>query len=141
MSNYDDIIHLPHYRSKNRGHMSMQDRAAQFSPFAALTGFEAAIKETDRLTDHRPELIDYGKIQLDQMLSLLRDQLSQCPFVSVTFFIPDDRKSGGRCETISGHLQKIDLYKQVLTLTDTGDIPLADILRIESPELSDPIEP
>jgi len=133
MGNYDDIIHLPHPRSKKRSPMSMQDRAAQFSPFAALTGFDAAIKETGRLTDYRPELLDYENAQLDQMLAKLLELLPQRPQVSVTYFIPDNKKSGGRYETVSGRVQKIDLYRKLLTMTDGREIPLTDILHMESP--------
>lgn len=134
MGNYDDIISLPHYRSRKRSHMSRQDRAAQFSPFAALTGFDAAIEETGRLTDNRPELTEYGNSQLDQTLYRLLEQLPCRPMVKVTFFRPDERKSGGCREIKTGCLQKIDLYNKILIFTDGIMITLEDILQMECPE-------
>lgn len=135
MGDYDDILLLPHPRSKKRSPMSMEDRAAQFSPFAALTGFDAAIEETGRLTDCRPELLEYENAQLDQMLAKLLELLPQHPLVSVTCFVPDNRKSGGRYETVSGQVQKIDLYNKRLILTDGRAISLTDILHMESPAI------
>lgn len=137
MDTYEDIIHLPHHRSTRRSHMSVRDRAAQFSPFAALTGFEAAIEETGRLTDCRPELMEYENTQLDQTLLKLMELLHRQPLVSVICFVPDERKSGGHCETVTGHLQKIDLYGNVLRFTDGRKIELRDILQMESPEIRD----
>lgn len=136
MGDYDDILSLPHPRSRKRSPMSMQDRAAQFSPFAALTGFDAAIEETGRLTDCRPELLDYENAQLDQMLTRLLELLPQRPQVTVTCFVPDNKKSGGCYATVSGRVQKIDLYRKFLTMTDGREIPLMDILRMESSEIS-----
>lgn len=138
MDNYDDIIHLPHYRSAKRGHMSMADRDAQFSPFAALTGFDSAIEETGRLTDTRPELTDYGNMQLNQALTQLLSLLPEHPPVTLVIFTPDSRKSGGRTTVIQGNLKKIDLYSKILMLTDSTVIPLADILHIDSPCINDP---
>ncbi len=140
MGNYDDIIHLPHHRSSKRSHMSMQDRAAQFSPFAALTGFDAAIEETGRLTDQRPELMEYENAQLDRTLTGLIDSLPQTPLISVTCFVSDARKSGGHRETVTGRLHKIDFYGRMLIFTDGRKICLGDILHIESPEIGDAAE-
>ncbi len=134
---YDDILHLPHHRSSRRSHMSMTDRAAQFSPFAALTGFEAAIEETGRLTDRRPELEDYGNALLDWKLAQLMPLLSQQPEVRITYFLPDSCKSGGTCEDIQGHLKKIDLYAQRMILTNGQSIPMGDIVNIESSLIPD----
>lgn len=135
MGDYDDILFLPHHRSKKRSPMSIQDRAAQFSPFAALTGFDVAIEETGRLTDCRPELLDYENAQLDHMLTRLLGLLPRQPQVSVTYFLPDSKKTGGRYETARGLAQKIDLYRKVLTMTDGREIPLTEILHMESPEI------
>lgn len=137
MDTYDDIIHLPHHRSKKRGHMSLQDRAAQFSPFAALTGFDSAIEETGRLTDSRPELMEYGNTQLNRTLSLLTEQIAIQPSISVTYFLPDGKKSGGHCITLNGQLKKVDAYRGLLILTEGEEIPLADILHIDSPCIED----
>lgn len=137
MGEYDDILYLPHHRSRKRSHMSMQDRAAQFSPFAALTGFDDAIEETGRLTDRRPELAEYGSAQLDRVLHQLIELLPQHPTVSITCFVPDVRKSGGAYETIEGNVQKIDLYRRLLTLTGGREVLLGDIVYMESPQIPD----
>ena len=118
----------------------MEDRAAQFSPFAALTGFDAAIEETGRLTNRRPELLEYGNSRLDQSINQLMSVISRQPLVSVTWFVSDGRKEGGHCKTTEGHIQKIDLPRQILTMTDGRIIPLEDILRLEGPEITDPDE-
>lgn len=131
MSNYDDILHLPNHRSKKRSHMSMQDRAAQFSPFAALTGFETAIEETGRLTDCRTELEEYGKNRLDQAMAQLQELLPLRPYVMITYFVPDDRKTGGSYTSINGQLKKIDFYRQIIVFTDGTEIPLSDIIQVE----------
>lgn len=129
---YDDIITLPHHRSKTRSPMSVHDRAAQFSPFAALTGFESAVDETGRLTDSRRELEEYGRDTLDRAMIQLQELLPQHPKVCVTYFAPDDRKDGGAYTSLQGHVKKVDLYRQTLVFMDGKQIPLSDILRIES---------
>lgn len=129
---YEDILHLPHHRSKHRSHMSMHDRAAQFSPFAALTGFESAITETGRLTDHRLELEEYGKSVLDSKLAQLIEQVKQKPYVSILFFQPDERKAGGAYTEVTGQIRKIDLYRQVIIMMDGMEIPTGEIVSIES---------
>ena len=92
---YNDIIDLPHHISTTRPRMSMLDRAAQFSPFAALTGYDAAIKETGRLTGQRIELTEECRAVLDRKQQVLLENLAEHPEVSVTYFVPDERKSGG----------------------------------------------
>lgn len=129
---YEDMIYLPHHTSSKHPPMSMLDRAAQFSPFAALTGFDAAIAETGRLTDQRTELEDYGKSLLDQKQQFLAELSGTHPLVSVTYFVPDARKSGGSYVQKTGHLKKIDPYGRLLILTDSTRIPLDDITDIES---------
>lgn len=137
MGNYDDIIHLPYRPSGKRCHMSLQDRAAQFSPFAALTGFEAAIEETGRLTDCRPQLEAYGTDCLDYMLRLVMEQLPLHPQVTLTCFTADEKKSGGHCHYIEGRVKKIDQSRQLLIMTDGREVPLQDILNIESSQIPD----
>ena len=129
---YDDIINLPHYVSPTRPRMSMIDRAAQFSPFAALTGYDAAIKETGRLTDERIELSEESRATLDRKQQLLMDNLADRPEVSLTYFVPDERKSGGAYVTVTGQVKKVDDYQRLLLLTDGTKIPLDDILDLES---------
>lgn len=129
---YDDIIDLPHHVSPTRPRMSMIDRAAQFSPFAALTGYDAAIKETGRLTDRRIELSEDSRAALDRKQQLLVECLADHPEVSVTYFIPDERKSGGAYVTVTGIVKKVDDYQRLLLLTDGTKIPLDDILDLES---------
>ena len=114
---YDDIIHLSRPVSKKRSPMSNFDRAAQFSPFAALTGYDAVIAETGRLTDTQIELDEGGKALLDEKLQTIREHLAQQPKVKLTVFCPDSRKSGGAYETITGNVKKIDPVARILVLT------------------------
>ena len=129
---YDDIIHLPHHVSKTRPQMSMMDRAAQFSPFAALTGYDAAIKETGRLTDEKIELGEETKVVLDRKQRYLSDMISVQPEITVTYFLPDERKSGGTYLSVTGKLKRIDEYERMMILTDGKKISLDDIMDIES---------
>lgn len=129
---YDDIIHLPHHVSKTRPQMSMMDRAAQFSPFAALTGYDAAVKETGRLTDEKIELGEETKAVLDRKQRYLSDMISVQPEITVTYFLPDERKSGGTYLSVTGKLKRIDEYERMMILTDGKKIPLDDIMDIES---------
>ena len=129
---YDDIINLPHHVSATRPRMPMIDRAAQFSPFAALTVYDAAIKETGRLTDQRIELTEDSRAVLDRKQQLLVDNLADHPEVSVTYFVPDERKAGGAYITVTGRVKKIDDYQRLLLLTDGTKIPLGEIIDMES---------
>lgn len=127
---YDDILDLDRPVSKNHRPMSLEDRAAQFSPFAALTGYEDAITETARLTETRIELTEAQKEQLDYTLQQIRQRLSERPEVTVTWFIPDAYKEGGRYETRTGHLKKLDDYKQELVFTEGFCVPVADLTEL-----------
>ena len=129
---YDDIINLPHHVSSTRPQMSMIDRAAQFSPFAALTGYDAAIKETGRLTDQRIELSEESRAVLDRKQHLLVDNLADHPKVTVTYFVPDERKSGGAYVTVTGQVKKVDDYQRLLILTDGTKISLDEVLDMDS---------
>lgn len=129
---YNDIIDLPHHVSATRPRMSMIDRAAQFSPFQALTGYGAAIQETGRLTDRKIELSEDERIVLDMKQQILLDNIRECPDVSITYFIPDERKAGGSYVTVTGNVKKIDDYQRLLILTDRAQIPLDEIVDIES---------
>lgn len=127
---YDDIINLPHHQSATHPHMSMMDRAAQFSPFAALTGHEDAIKETARLVEERMELDEDTLRKLDEQLQLIRTNIEEHPTVVITYFLPDERKEGGAYVTVSGAVKKIDEYEQVIILQDGTRIPVVDIAGI-----------
>ena len=129
---YNDIIDLPHHVSATRPRMSMIDRAAQFSPFQALTGYGAAIQETGRLTDRKIELSEDERIVLDMKQQILLDNIRERPDVSITYFIPDERKDGGSYVTVTGNVKKIDDYQRLLILTDRAQIPLDEIVDIES---------
>ena len=121
--NYDDIIDLPHHRSKTHPPMPMQNRAAQFSPFAALTGYDEAVKETARLTDEKTELSEDALAVLSEKLKALEYLLKDRPFVSVIWFRPDQRKKGGSYVTSRGVVTKIDEYRRFLRLEDGTEIP------------------
>jgi len=113
---YSDIIHLPHHKAPNRPHMSMYDRAAQFSPFAALTGFDGVIAETGRLTDRKIELSESEKILLDQKLTLIDDviQDKHHPEITVVYFVPDYLKDGGEYEEYTGKVRHIDKVERTV---------------------------
>lgn len=127
---YDDIINLPHHVSKKHPQMSLLNRAAQFSPFAALTGHEDAIQETARLTDSFIELNEDKKEQLDEQLQLIRENLEQKPECEITYFRPDDKKDGGTYVTIRGRIKKIDEYSHQIIFTDGTILPIEHIFSI-----------
>lgn len=129
---YDDIINLPHHQSTKHVHMSVADRAAQFSPFAALTGHDAAIKETARLTDRRIDLDEYGKNVIDEKLRILREHMGEPPTVNITYFVPDSRKAGGAYEQKCGEVKRIDEYGRSVIFADGTVIFIEDILDMES---------
>jgi len=128
---YDDIINLPHHVSAPRPHMPVLDRAAQFSPFAALTGYEAAVKETARLTDEQVELDEDSKAALEMKLQILSDELSNHPEVEITYFQSDAKKGGGAYINAIGTIKKIDEYERVLLMMDGTKIPIEAIIEIE----------
>ena len=129
-SPYEDIIHLPHYVSKRRAQMALRDRAAQFAPFAALTGHDAAVQETARLTENKIELDENEFALLDQKLRYLEAQQMQ-PIIAVTYFVPDQRKSGGAYVEVQGRMKQIDRYHHCLRMEDETMIPIEDILKID----------
>ena len=128
---YDDIIHLPHPVSSRRPGMPLYDRAAQFSPFSALTGYEDVIEETGRLTDTSTELTESSKQQLNEKLRILEENSRIQPAVKVTYFEPDRYKNGGSYLTVSGHVKRMDAYEQVLRLTDGREIPFEAIKTLQ----------
>ena len=150
---YADIINLPHHQSATRPHMPVEDRAAQFSPFAALTGYDAAVKETARLTDMRIELDEYRKEALNQQLNRIKAGLSRqsrgqlndsytevIPRAAITYFVPDERKAGGAYVTIKGVVRKIKEYEQLLVMDDGTEIPIEEITDINMDDIEDGME-
>mgnify|MGYP000030210492 FL=1 len=129
---YDDIINLPHHVSKKHPQMSLHDRAAQFSPFAALTGHKAAINETARLTDEKQILSEDVIAKLNEQLNLIKENISSNPIVTITYFVPDDRKSGGAYISNTGVVKKINEYNHTVVLTDKTVIPIEQISEIQS---------
>ena len=125
---YDDIIDLPRPVCKRSSRMTNYDRAAQFSPFAALTGFEDTIEETGRLTDTRIELDEMEKLQLNDVLCEIAQNLSSQPEISATYFVYDPRKSGGAYVTAQGPVRKIEEHSGSLILTDGRTIPIREII-------------
>ena len=130
MGKYDDIMDLPHHVSTTHHRMSMLERAAQFQPFRALTGYEAALGETARLTEDRIELTEDEKALLDAKLQKLVDQIADHPLVTVTFFQPDKKKTGGAYVTTTGQLKKIDDFEGALVLLGGERIVIDEILEI-----------
>ena len=128
---YADIIDKQHHVSKKHPPTSMEDRAAQFSPFAALTGYEAAVKETARLTDDREELDEDEKTRLNAQLQKISARLQEQPEVMVTYFAPDERKTGGARQTYRGRLRKIDRNRKMLIMVDQTELPIENLLNIE----------
>jgi len=128
---YDEIMGLPHHVSKTRPQMPMSDRAAQFAPFAALTGYGAAIKETGRLTDERIELDVEALSALDMKYQLLMEALDEAPEVTITYFQPDERKAGGKYVSAVGTVKKIDDFERRITMRDGTRIPMDDVLSID----------
>ena len=130
---YDDITSLPHPTSAKHPRMSISNRAAQFSPFAALTGYDAAVSETARLTESRTELDEQGKALLDERLQLLREALATRPQVDIIYFQPDLRKFGGEYVHHSGRLCRIDPIESSILFVDGLRVAIDDIYDIESP--------
>ena len=124
---YDDIIRLPHHVSQNHPQMPLRDRAAQFAPFAALTGYEAAVGETARLTSERRELDPQEAAELNRRLTDLAARLPDHLEVTVEYFVPDDRKAGGAYVTVTGVVRHISIAKRVLVMEDGTEIPMEDV--------------
>ena len=129
---YDDIIHLARPKSEKRARMGMVDRAAQFSPFAALVGYDAAIAETARLTDFRMELTESAKASLNEQLQRIAQSAQNNPKVRVTYFLPDERKSGGSYVRCIGRVKRVDGYRDCLVLLEGLEIPFHDIYELET---------
>ena len=128
--NYEDIINLPHHISKKHRPMPREARAAQFAPFAALTGYESDVNEAARYTGKRRELGEYETERLNRRINEIRDGIHGNTEVIITYFKPDEKKAGGEYLNIGGRVRKIDDYGRTLTLTSGALIPLDDISEI-----------
>ena len=133
---YDNIIMLPHPTSRKHPRMSALDRAAQFSPFAALTGYEETIEETGRLTQLPVELWEDARIELDRRQQILLENISHHPEVTVRYFCPDSRKEGGTYVAVSGKLKTVDPLKRILHLENGTQISLDAVTDLNSPLFS-----
>lgn len=134
---YDDIIGLSHHVSPTRSRMSIIDRAAQFSPFAALTGHNEAVRETERLTDERIELDENKKTILNEKLQIIMEKQKEQPEITFTFFMPDSRKNGGKYVDITGVVKKIDEIERCVRLMDGTRILINDIYEISGDIFTD----
>ena len=130
MNEYDDIIYLPHHQSTKHKHMSNYQRAAQFAPFAALTGYDAAIDETARLTNEKLELSEEQQEYLNQQIKLLIECILKKPQVEITYYVPDERKSGGGYVTTSGNVRRVDDYNREIVFTDGMTVKIDDVWNI-----------
>lgn len=134
---YKDIINLPHHTSSTHMRMPAANRGAQFSPFAALTGYDAAIRETARLTEGRLELDEDEKANINSGLNVIKNNISKQPFVKITYFKPDDKKEGGAYVTAEGSVKKLDEYERVIVMTDKTRIIIDEIVKIEGDIISE----
>lgn len=130
-SQYADIINLPHHVSKKRARMNLIDRAASFAPFAALTGYDDAVKETARLTDTKLELDENTKEILNEKLQIVLEKKSDDLPVSITYFVPDEKKTGGEYVVKTGIVKRYDEYERQIIFTDKSAVSIEDVLEIE----------
>lgn len=128
---YADIINLPHHELTTRQRMPRINRAASFAPFAALTGYDDAVRETARLTSERIELDEGTKEILNNKLRIALDKAGEQPEISITYFLPDKKKSGGAYVTVKAVIRRIDEYERLVIFTDKSSIPIDDIYEIE----------
>lgn len=133
---YDDIIGLPHHVSLTRPRMSASDRAAQFSAFAALTGYDTSIKESARLTDARIELDDSQKEEISEKLRLVTGQLDA--EIKITYFLPDTKKTGGKYVLATGTVKKVDEYERMIIMGDGKQIPIDEVIDVDCDVFGEP---
>ena len=130
MNEYDDIINLQHHQSSKCPHMSNYQRAAQFAPFAALTGYDAAIDETARLTDQKLELSDEQADHLNAQIQRIIENIIDKPQVEITYFVPDNRKSGGEYVTVTGNVRRVDDSNREIVFVDGMTVGIDDVYAI-----------
>ena len=136
---YDDMLNLPHHVSLTHPQMSALARAAQFSPFAALTGYDDAVKETARLTDAKLELDEDEKARISVRLNILQEQLATHPEIIITYFVPDAKKAGGTYVSVTGTVKKIDQVEQCIRMESGETFPIENILTVHG-EIFKPLE-
>lgn len=127
---YDDVINRQHPTSKKHPRMSNMNRAAQFAPFAALTGYEESIEETARLTDRRIELSEDDIEELNAKLNFIQEHIKERPEVTVTYFQPDERKEGGAYITVTGKVRRIDKFNQIIIFENSMEITMEKVFNI-----------
>ncbi len=130
MNKYDDIIDLPHHVSKTRKPMSLYNRAAQFAPFAALTGYDDAIEETARLTETKVELSDELKNDLNQKINFIKNNIKVHPEITIKYFVRDNKKSGGIYKSLTSIIKKVDDFNKCLIFADNTNVYFDDIISI-----------
>ena len=128
---YDDIINMPHHVSKKHQRMSLENRSAQFAPFAALTGYDDAVEETARQTDKQIEITDEIKNEINMKLKTIQEKLYTKPKVTITYFIPDSKKEGGKYKKITNYITKIDEHKQKIIFDNNVEISIINIVNID----------
>jgi len=129
---YNDIIDLPHHTSEKRARMPLSDRAAQFAPFSALTGYDDLVRETARLTDEKIVLDETEKYILNEKLQFLLDNAEREPAATVTYFVKDEKKHGGAYQYVTGVIKRIDTIERQVIIDNKSKIPIDDIIEIES---------
>jgi len=131
VNEYDDIINLPHHQSTKHKHMSNYQRAAQFSPFAALTGYDAAIDETARLTDKKLDLSDEQADHLNAQILRIIENITEKPQVEIIYFVPDNHKSGGEYVTVTGSVRRVDDHNREIVFVDGMSVGIDDVWNIK----------
>lgn len=131
MSEYDDIINMPHHVSRTRPRMSLRARAGQFAPFAALTGHGAALSETARLTERPPCLTDSVLKKLDETLAYVREHAEEGVRVSVTYYVADERKEGGSYHVLQDEVKHVDASRRLLLFRGGEEVPLSSVVALE----------
>ncbi len=131
MGKYDDIININYTSLKNHPRMSLYARAAQFAPFAALTGYNDGISETARYTDSKSEIDECVKDELNRKLMIINSRINEKPEISITYFTPDKIRPGGKYETVTGYIKNIDLLKKSIIMHSDKEIYIDDIFEIE----------
>lgn len=127
---YDDIINLEHHVSKVHKQMSLENRSAQFAPFAALTGYEDEVKETERITEEKIEINEEARNILDAKINLIQNKIKEHPKITIIHFIPDNKKKGGKYQSITENIKKIDTYNKFIILDNDIKISIDEIIDI-----------